>query len=142
MIDPFVLNVWRFVRGDIDPREFERWLYARSDELGNRVGAQKALRLLSADYRSSTDVANVREILCGFAEEASSSLPCRCVTLANVAVVEMGSAGNDVLATIEERRSRGEPWWWLWCGECSACGQWWLVAQEERQNRCLLPATA
>ena len=32
------------------------------------------------------------------------------------------------------RRSRGEPWWWLWCGECSRCGQWWLVGQEERQN--------
>ena len=24
--------------------------------------------------------------------------------------------------------------WWLWCGECTRCGQWWLIGQEERQN--------
>src|SRR5262249_8900980 len=75
----------------------------------------------------------VRNILRAFATQASLSLPCKCVTLANVAVVEMGSPGDE-LATIDERRSRGEPWWWLRCGECSRCTQWWLVAQEERQN--------
>jgi hypothetical protein len=68
-----------------------------------------------------------------FAAQASLSLPCRCVTLSSVAVVEMGSPGDE-LATIDERRSRGEPWWWPWFGECSRCGQWWLVAQEEHQN--------
>jgi len=55
------------------------------------------------------------------------------VTLSNVAVVQMGSPGDEV-GTIEERRSRGEPWWWLWCGECTRCGEWWLVGQEEQQN--------
>lgn len=119
--------------GDTEPREFERWLYARTNELEDRLGAQKALDVLSADYGASATVADVRRILRSFAEQASSSLLCRCVTLANVAVVEMGSPGNE-LGTIEGRRSRGEPWWWLWCGECSRCGQWWLVAQEERQN--------
>ena len=134
MPDPFILDIWRFVRGDTEPREFEQWLYARTNELENCLGAQKALDVLSADYGASAAVADVRKILRAFAEQASSSLPCRCVTLANVAVVEMGSAGDEVLGTIEERRSRGEPWWWLWCGECSRCGQWWLVGQEERQN--------
>ena len=133
MLDPFTLDIWRFVRGDTEPREFERWLYAQADELERRLGAQKALDVLSADYGASAAVASVRKILRAFAAQASLSLPCRCVTLANVAVVEMGSRGDE-LATIDERRSRGEPWWWLWCGECSRCGQWWLVAQEERQN--------
>jgi len=133
MIDPFVLNVWRFVRGDTDPREFERWVYAHTDQLEGRVGASEALDVLSADYASSAAVANVRKFLRAFVEQASSSLRCQCVTLANLAVLEMG-AENDVLATIQQRRSRGEPWWWLWCGECTECGQWWLVAQEERQN--------
>lgn len=133
MLDPFILDIWRFVRGDTEPREFEQWLYARTNELENRLGAQKALDVLSADYGASAAVANVRKILLVFAAQASLSLSCRCVTLANVAVVEMGSPGDE-LRTIDERRSRGEPWWWLWCGECSQCGQWWLVAQEERQN--------
>ncbi|MBU4555631.1 MAG: hypothetical protein KJ747_02010 [Actinobacteria bacterium] len=31
-------------------------------------------------------------------------------------------------------RDHGEPYWWLWAGECPACGQRWLVAQEERVN--------
>jgi hypothetical protein len=133
MLDPFVSDVWRFVRGDTEPREFEGWLYARTDELESRLGNQKALDVLAADYGSAAAVASVRKILRAFAEQASSSLPCRCVTLSNVAVVQMGSPGDEV-GTIEERRSRGEPWWWLWCGECSGCGQWWLVGQEERQN--------
>jgi hypothetical protein len=132
-LDPFVVTVWRFVRGDTDAREFEQWLYARTDELENRLGAQKALDVLSADYGTSEAVANIRKTMRAFAEQASSPLPCKCVTLANVAVVEMGSP-DDELGTIEERRTRGEPWWWLWCGECSRCGQWWLVGQEERQN--------
>ena len=134
MLDSFTLDIWRFVRGDTGPREFEQWLYARTDELERRLGAQKALGVLSADYGASAAVADVRRTLRQVAEQASSSLPCRCVTLSNVAVVEMGSPGDEALGTIEERRSRGEPWWWLWCGECSGCGQWWLVGQEERQN--------
>jgi hypothetical protein len=46
----------------------------------------------------------------------------------------MGEESEPVLATIEHRRSRAEPFWWLWCGRCNRCAQWWLVAQEERQN--------
>lgn len=134
MLDPFTLDIWRFVRGDTGPREFEQWLYARTDELEGRLGAQKALDVLSADYGASGAVADVRKSLREVVELASSSLPCKCVTLSNVAVVEMGSPGDEALGTIEERRSRGEPWWWLWCGECSRCGRWWLVGQEERQN--------
>jgi hypothetical protein len=29
---------------------------------------------------------------------------------------------------------RGEPIWWLSVDRCSECGQWWLVASEERIN--------
>lgn len=35
------------------------------------------------------------------------------------------------LATVAERGGR---WWWLYASRCDACGQGWLVAQEERQN--------
>lgn len=130
--DPFIQRIWEFVRGDMDTREFEQWLYTDGmGELETRLGSEKALDVLSADYGSAAAVAEVRNTLRAFATGISTLLACRCVTLPKVAVVEMGS---EVVATIAERRSRGQPWWWLWCGECSGCGQWWLVAQEERQN--------
>ena len=75
-LDPFVVTVWRFVCGDTDAREFERWVYARTDERENRLGAQKALDVLSADYGAPTAVAGVRNILRAFATQASLSMPC------------------------------------------------------------------
>jgi hypothetical protein len=131
--DAFVANVWWFVRGDAESAEFEQWIYARSNELESCLGKQATLEVLAADYRSPEAVVRVREILGDYAERVSN-LECRCVTLPNVAIIDMGEESEPVLATIEERRSRGEPFWWLWCGECTRCGQWWLVAQEERQN--------
>lgn len=61
-------------------------------------------------------------------------MECRCITLPTIAAIDMGEESEIILVTIEQRRSRGEPFWWLWCGECPCCGQWWLVGQEERQN--------
>jgi hypothetical protein len=131
--DAALADLWRFVRGDVDVAAFEQWIYARSDELESRLGEQAALEVLAADYRSPEAMARVKELLREYAERVSN-LECRCVTLPNVAVIDMGEESEPVLATIEQRWSRGEPFWWLWCGECTRCGQWWLVAQEERQN--------
>jgi hypothetical protein len=71
-------------------------VYGRTDEVENRLGAQKVRDVLSADYGTSASVANVRKIMRAFAEQASSSVPCRCVTLSNVAVVAMGSPENEL----------------------------------------------
>jgi hypothetical protein len=131
--DPALSDLWRFIRGDADIAVVEQWIYARSDELESRLGKQAALEVLAADYRSPEAVARVRELLREYAERVSE-LECRCVTLPNVAIIDMGEESEPVLATIEDRRSRGERFWWLWCGECTRCRQWWLVAQEERQN--------
>ena len=131
--DAFVANLWRFVRGDAESAEFEQWIYAHSDELESRLGKRTAIEVLVSDFRSPEALARVTRTLREYAERVSD-LECRCVTLPNVAVIDMGEESEPVLATIEERRSRGEPFWWLWCGECTRCGQWWLVAQEERQN--------
>jgi hypothetical protein len=131
--DSFVADLWQFLRGDTAIDEFEQWIYSHSDELESRLGKQSALAVLASDFRSSDAVAGVKQLLREYAERASE-LECRCVALPNIAVVDMGEESEPVLATIEERRPRGEPFWWLWCGECTRCGQWWLVAQEERQN--------
>jgi len=132
-LDPRLITIWQFVRGDLDAGVFERWAYEHSDDLEGMFGKQDALYVLAADYRLTEAIALVKDTLRPHAARASS-LRCRCVTLADTAVVDMGSDSSEVMASIEEKRWRGEPWWWLWCGECTRCGQWWLVAQEERQN--------
>ena len=131
--DPLVAELWRFVRGDAEAAEFEQWIYGHSDELESRLGKRSALEVLASDFRSAEAFTTVRQVLRDYAERVSE-LACRCITLSNVAVIDMGDDSERVLASIEERRSRGEPFWWLWCGECTRCGQWWLVGQEERQN--------
>ncbi|MGI8611042.1 MAG: hypothetical protein ACR2KH_02020 [Sphingomicrobium sp.] len=37
-----------------------------------------------------------------------------------------------VFATVERTRDHGGDLWWLYLSKCSACGQDWLVAQDER----------
>ena len=58
---------------------------------------------------------------------------CECGRLENLAVVPMGHH-EDVFRTLDQVRKRGTPWWWLYLSACRACGQKWLVAQEERHN--------
>lgn len=132
-LDPFVVDVWRFVRGDTPVAEFEQWVYANSAEVEVRLGRQSSLQVFSASYQSSEAVAQVKEMFRAYAL-ATQALSCQCITLSDLSVADMGPDGASVLESIAERRSRGEPWWWLWCGECTSCGDWWLVGQEERQN--------
>jgi hypothetical protein len=46
----------------------------------------------------------------------------------------MGGDGLDerVFATIDNVRDHGGDQWWLYLSRCGACGQNWMVAQEER----------
>lgn len=58
---------------------------------------------------------------------------CECLHLGDLAVIDMGDH-EVVFRSFDEIRARGAPWWWLYASACHACGQAWLVAQEERQN--------
>ena len=59
---------------------------------------------------------------------------CCCPSLVDLAVVPMGGDGldEDVFATLEKTREHSGDLWWLYLSKCSACGQDWLVAQDER----------
>ena len=61
------------------------------------------------------------------------STTCECGRLENLAVVPMGHH-DEVVRTLDQVRKRGAPWWWLYVSACRACGQMWLIAQEERHN--------
>jgi hypothetical protein len=70
---------------------------------------------------------------------------CECGHLNDLAIVPMGHH-DEVFRTLQMVRKRGTPRWWLYASTCSACGQTWMVAQEERHNdlfilRRLDPAT-
>lgn len=59
---------------------------------------------------------------------------CICASLDDLAVIPMGGDGLDerYFATIDTVRDYGDERWWLHSARCSACGQDWLIAQEER----------
>lgn len=110
--------------------EFEAWLYTH-DELEVELGGQLYLDLVSFDYRDKHALFALRERL---ASELRPSMKCECVTLPDLAVVPMGGEDLDirVFATLHRVREHGDPQWWLYLAKCDACGQNWLVAQEER----------
>ena len=59
---------------------------------------------------------------------------CCCASLPDLAAVPMGGDGLDeqVFATVENVIDHGGEAWWLYLSQCSACGQHWMIAQEER----------
>jgi len=62
------------------------------------------------------------------------AVTCICATFGDLAVVPMGGDGLDerFFATVESIRDHGGERWWLHLARCTACGQDWMIAQEER----------
>jgi len=126
-------TVWKFARGDIEPTEFEQWAYSES-ALESQLGESLYLETISVDYSNEKAVYEIRKSLEAYAREASGNLPCECITLPDLADVDMGEDSEVVLRTFEQRSVHGPPLWWLGVYQCSACEQWWLFAQESRIN--------
>ncbi|HEY3376888.1 MAG TPA: hypothetical protein VGL77_05275 [Armatimonadota bacterium] len=59
---------------------------------------------------------------------------CACHELGDMAVLDIGDESQEVFHHLNQMRQRGIPQWWLSAYRCCVCRQWWLVAQEERQN--------
>lgn len=59
---------------------------------------------------------------------------CCCASLPDLAAVPMGGDGLDerVFSTVENVVDHGKDAWWLYLSQCRACGQHWMIAQEER----------
>jgi len=130
MDDTYLNTLWEFVRGDLAVPEFEAWLYSH-DDVEAALGSTLYLEVISADYRSSYEIFDVREKLRSI---LPAPLDCLCITLPNLAIIPMGGDGLDrqFFATVREVQRYGRELWWLQLERCSACGQNWLVAQEER----------
>ena len=124
------IHLWEFARGDLGVEPFERWLYSHP-ELEELFGNELYMTVVSADYRDRNAAADVREALRDFLRPFQS---CECRLLPNLAAVAMGWDGLDkrVFATIDYLKWHGKHLWWLALAHCSACGQDWMIAQEER----------
>lgn len=130
-MQPWLAAIWRFARGDTEARQFEQWAYAQQS-LERSLGADLYAEVIGADYRDVEAVRQVRANLAAFARSVAN-VACECVTLADTSVLDMADPGRG-MQFFKERKSRGEPYWWLSFSECSVCGTPWLTAQEERQN--------
>jgi hypothetical protein len=130
--DDVLERIWRFLRGDTPPREFELWACSEPD-LEARLGNELFLEIVSARYTSLDELRTVSRLLVDFAL-AERPLGCACLRLPDLAVVDMGDESEEVFRTLDRLRSRGDPQWWLFAARCRSCGELWLVAEESRQN--------
>lgn len=119
-----------FARGDLPPAEFEQWFLGQRD-LEPLLGDTLHWALTSGDYRNRDEVWRLRGAL---AEVLRPHANCECPTLRNLCAVPMGGDRLDerVFATIRPVRDHGGMQWWLYLSRCTACGQHWMVAQDER----------
>jgi hypothetical protein len=122
-------TLWEFIRGDLSTSQFEQWAYT-SEELESQLGTELHLETVSTDFRSDGAVYCLKRALEEYAHAHTRSR-CRCVRLADLAVVDMG-VENPEIAPLEILADRSEPQWWLALARCRECGQSWLYAEESR----------
>lgn len=123
--------IWKFLRGDMLPAEFESWVYS-SPELEDSFGEKLYLDLISTNFSEDRAVLAIKEQLRSVALSQRES-GCLCVTLPNLASVGM-TAEMPEMESLEVRNRKGREQWWLAEYCCSECGEAWLVAEESRQN--------
>lgn len=130
--NPRLEMIWKFVRGDLGPTEFEQWAYAETG-LEDQLGERLYMETISVDYSRKGAVYEIRQSLEAYARGASK-LQCECITLPDLTDVDMGKDSDTVFRTFEKRAVHGPPLWWLAAYQCCECGQWWLMGQESRIN--------
>jgi hypothetical protein len=124
--------LWEYVRGDLTQAEFEK-MFLSDLSFQDFFGEALWLEIASADYRDANITFGIKENLKVFLSEHYPQ-ECKCLEIRNVDVLDMFKAVDSELKTIEKIMDRGDCLWWLYLSKCTICHQYWLVAQEERQN--------
>ncbi len=144
--DIILQQLWGFVRGDIAATDFEQWVYGEPN-VERHLGDDLYLATISTDFCDKNATWSIRDALARHARSRSTQA-CFCIRLQDLAVVDMGSfdapepafesdrewSHDDVFASLDEVKTRGEPRWGLWAARCRACKQGWLVGADERHN--------
>ena|SRR2546427_4751618 len=129
-------EVIRWIRGELDDSQFERWVYANHDLLVRALGPERASELFELDFRPGhlDGLAARRELQ----QRLIGGLPrpCRCVLMVDRQVVPLGPGtratdGSPFLARFE--RIRGGPnGSELW--RCNSCAQAWFVILDREDD--------
>ena len=125
-------HLWAFIRGDLDPAQFEAWFF-ENGSLEPSLGEDLYLQLLGANYHDKEVLWVLRRDLNNCLKPLES---CDCKRTRDLDAIPMGGEGRDkrFFATVQPRIDHGGDQWWLYLSQCDVCGQHWLIAQEERIN--------
>ena len=125
--------MWEFVRGNLSVAQFEKWVYEHNT-LEELLGKEFYLELISTNFQLPNDLYEIKQKLEGYLRE-SYELSCECITLSDLAVTCIGSDLDiQILKSIKQVKLFGELCWWLSLDICQNCHQYWLIAQESKQN--------
>src|SRR5262245_11694298 len=111
-----VETLWRFIRGDISPAEFDAWV-CTEPEAERALGPQLHLRAISASYGDPYQVDLVKSEIERFLRE-SVPARCACLEMRDLQVVPMGHHEPRFRTLVEVRR-HGDPLWWLDIERCA-----------------------
>ncbi len=122
--------LWKFVRGDVNANEFEKWLYNET-ALETAFEDESYLILIGCDFRSKEDTYKIKASIRSVLEVGEN---CRCLAVRDLDNIEMGGDWffEKFFATLTKLASPPTKQWWLYISRCNACCTNWLVAQEER----------
>jgi hypothetical protein len=124
--------LWEYVRGDLEQKAFEEAIYG---DLANSeyFGEDLWLEIVSTDFSNGNEKFLIKQKIRAFLQNCRPQ-KCRCLELRDLDVIDMAGDEESELKTLDRIVNRGEKYWWLYLSLCRECGQYWLVAQEERQN--------
>lgn len=100
--DDIVLSLWKFVRGDMTPAEFDYWA-CRDSNLESRLGNPFWLDMVSVNYSMGDDVKQIRKQLEDYLL-AATERSCECIRLGNIAIIDMGNHEETFRSLDEARR--------------------------------------
>jgi hypothetical protein len=108
--DALTESLWRFVRGDMEPRTFEHRV-CTTPTLESELGPGLYMRAISAAYGKPEEVDAVRNGVEAFLV-TSRPAACACLEMRDLQVVPRGDHERQ-FRTIEVVKRHGDPLWWL-----------------------------
>lgn len=127
-----IIDIWKYLRGDIDSNEFESWLYNNYKEIESELSKDIFSELISCNYKKNEVLKALRHLL--VKTFAKYNYECFCHEKRNVDIVPMAAKEDKFFKTVSKVTNRSENIWWVTLYKCSICNQSLLLGQESRIN--------
>lgn len=122
--------IWQVLRGDRSVTDFEAWFYRNEAALLPYLGEELHHDVLWLNFKNHNELVR---LLPRLERVVAPFQLCACQRLGQHAVFPMGFDRQDERfhATVKELANGGEAKWWLTLGQCTCCGQHWMVACDQ-----------